>query len=100
MPGPASYLQNLRDSQWENLQKEEDERRRKLKKEGAEEKKKKTAKANPKNDDSGGITSEGQGDKQAANSGEQAKGESNSTESEPAEPSGEKNAAKPTPERG
>ncbi|PUU75016.1 hypothetical protein B9Z19DRAFT_996597 [Tuber borchii] len=99
VPGPASYLQNLRDSQWENLQKEEDERRRKSRKEGVEEKQKKAAKANPKDDDSGGITSEGQGDKQAANPGERAQGESNSTESEPAEPSGEKNAVKPAPER-
>ncbi|PWW77266.1 hypothetical protein C7212DRAFT_294022 [Tuber magnatum] len=51
VPGPASYLQDLRDSQWENLQKEEDERRRKLRKQEAEEKKKKAAKQKPKDDD-------------------------------------------------
>ncbi|RPB03920.1 hypothetical protein L873DRAFT_1667945 [Choiromyces venosus 120613-1] len=50
-PGPASYLQELRDSQWENLQKEEDERRRKLRQEGAEKKKQKAAKEKPKDDE-------------------------------------------------
>jgi len=60
--------------------------------------KKKTVKANPEDDDSGRITSEDQGDKQAASSGERAEGESN-TESEPAEPSEEKNAVTPAPER-
>ncbi|CUS11811.1 unnamed protein product [Tuber aestivum] len=69
VPGPASYLQNLRDSQWENLQKEEDERRRKLRKQEAEEKNKKVAKSKPKDEDNDGSTE----DKQAADAGNHAK---------------------------
>ncbi|KAG0644381.1 hypothetical protein HOY80DRAFT_1019567 [Tuber brumale] len=67
VPGPASYLQDLRDSQWENLQKEEDERRRKLRKQDAE-KKKKAVKAKAKDDGNGGSTGESKDDKQTVDS--------------------------------
>ncbi|RPB07204.1 hypothetical protein P167DRAFT_457638, partial [Morchella conica CCBAS932] len=37
LPGPAAYLQDLRDSQWENLQKEENERKMRVTREKIEE---------------------------------------------------------------
>ncbi|CAZ81540.1 unnamed protein product [Tuber melanosporum] len=74
VPGPASYLQDLRDSQWENLQKEEDERRRKIRRQDAEERKKKAAKTKPKDDGIGGGAGESKVDKQAVDPAERTKG--------------------------